>query len=244
MGWAPMTRDITPDLQQIRLFLTEPHRCSYLPDQKAVTAFVDPQLTIDAGTYNRLSGVGFRRSGQYIYTPRCTHCKACIPVRIPAAEFLPNRQQRRTLKRNQDVQIDIVEQIDVDRHYPLYERYIEARHRDGDMHPPSKKQYQDFIGNPWECTRFMEFSTAGRLLGCAVVDYLDTGLSAIYTYFDPDQARRGLGTFSILSQVRLAREQSLDYVYLGYWVRNCGKMNYKSKFRPAELYLNNRWLKL
>ncbi|MEH6638305.1 MAG: arginyltransferase [Porticoccaceae bacterium] len=241
-----MTRDISPDLAKIRLFLTEPHACSYLPDRQATTAFVDPKVDANIDIYNDLSDLGFRRSGRYLYTPRCGSCKACIPIRIDAVDFRPSRQQRKCLNRNADLAVDIVDTIDQEEHYPLYERYISARHQDGDMHPPSRSQYEDFIGRPWQdgTTAFMEFRKDGELLGCAVIDWLRMGASAIYTYFDPAEDRRSLGTFAILQQVEAVLARNLDYVYLGFWIRDSSKMSYKIKFKPAELFINDQWMRL
>lgn len=239
-----MTRDISPDLEKLRLYLTEPHPCSYLPDRQATTAFVDPRVVIDAELYNRLSDLGFRRSGRYIYTPRCASCKACIPIRIDAAAFSPNRRQRKCLNRNRDLTVALVDSVDVEEHYPLYERYITVRHSEGDMYPPSRAQYQDFIGRPWHSTTFLELRARGRLLGCAVTDWLRNGLSAIYTYFDPEEERRSLGTFAILKQVETVLARGKRYVYLGFWIRDSAKMNYKIHYRPAELFVNDTWLRI
>lgn len=239
-----MTRDVSPDLEKLRLYLTEPHPCSYLPDRQATTAFVDPRVNVDAELYNRLSDLGFRRSGRYVYTPRCASCKACIPIRIDAEDFQPSRVQRKCLGRNRDVAVELVDRVDIDEHYPLYERYIAARHSEGDMYPPSRAQYQDFIGRPWHSTSFMEFRERGRLLGCAVTDWLRNGLSAIYTYFDPDEGRRSLGTFAILKQLETVLVRGKRYVYLGFWIRDSAKMNYKIRFRPAELFVDDVWLRV
>lgn len=240
-----MTRDISPDLASIRLFLTEPHPCSYLPDRQATTAFVDPKIEANLDIYNLLSDRGFRRSGRYLYTPRCSTCKACIPIRIDAVDFRPNRQQRKCLNRNADLSVYLLEEIDREEHYPLYEKYICARHEDGDMHPPTRAQYGDFIGRPWESTTaFMEFRLGDKLLGCAVIDWLEMGASAIYTYFDPGENRRSLGTFAILQQIKAALARNLRYVYLGFWIRDSDKMRYKIKFRPAELLINGQWMRL
>lgn len=239
-----MTRDVSPDLEKLRLYLTEPHPCSYLPDRQATTAFVDPRVNMDAELYNRLSDLGFRRSGRYVYTPRCASCKACIPIRIDAEDFQPSRVQRKCLSRNRDVAIELVDRVDIEEHYPLYERYIGARHSEGDMYPPSRAQYQDFIGRPWHSTSFMEFRERGRLLGCAVTDWLRNGLSAIYTYFDPDEGRRSLGTFAILKQLETVLVRGKRYVYLGFWIRDSAKMNYKIRFRPAELFVDDVWLRV
>ncbi|PCJ36600.1 MAG: arginyltransferase [Cellvibrionales bacterium] len=239
-----MSRDITPDLHKIQLYLTEAHPCSYLEDKQATTAFVDPKHPLDTATYSHLSTMGFRRSGQYIYAPRCASCKSCIPVRVPVSGFKPTRSQKRCLKRNLDISANIEANIDPDEHYALYQKYIDTRHSDGDMYPATLTQYRDFIGKPWECTRFIEFRLDGKLIACAVSDWLDDGLSAIYTYYDPDLSARSLGTLAILRQIQMAQEQEFDYLYLGYWIRDSVKMAYKSKFRPAELYIENRWLRI
>ena len=239
-----MTRDITPGIATVKLFLTEPHPCSYLEDREAITAFVDPGMEVTAPLYSRLSAMGYRRSGRYIYAPHCEGCNACIPVRIQAGAFKCNRRQKKCLNRNRDLVVRLTGKPDSREHYALYSRYISARHRDGDMFPPTMQQYEDFVGGLWESTQIMEFRCQGRLLAGSVIDWLDNGLSAIYTYFCPDEARRSLGTFAILSQVELARSRRLPYVYLGYWIKDCRKMAYKKDFRPLEARLNGRWVTL
>ena len=236
-----MTRDISPDITTLRLLLTEPHSCSYLEGRQATTAFVDPQTTIDTALYSRLSELGFRRSGPYLYTPHCVDCNACVPARIVAEEFRPNRSQRRCWSRNGDVQVEQLESIETQEHYALYDSYISARHAQGDMFPATLQQFRDFLGAPWPSTRFLEMRLAGKLIGCSVCDVLPSGYSAIYTYFDPAEARRSLGTLGVLCQISLARSFSLPHVYLGYWIAECRKMKYKSNFHPLELFRDNRW---
>lgn len=236
-----MTRDVTPDLKSVRLFFTQPHDCSYLPDREATTAFVDPTLYVDKGLYSQLTHLGFRRSGRYFYAPRCRGCQACVSARIPVALFQPNRTQRRCLRRNTDISVTPIHAIDVEEHYPLYERYIHARHSDGDMYPPSRSQFLDFLGEGMEQTRYVEFRNGKQLLGCSVVDLLDDGISAIYTYFEPGLGRRSLGIFAILSLIDLADRLGLAYVYLGFWVSGCDKMEYKTAFRPLELLVDDVW---
>lgn len=239
-----MTHDITPDIRKIKLYLTEPHPCSYLEDREATTAFIDPRAEVGSRLYDYLSQLGFRRSGRYLYIPRCASCHACIPVRIPVARFTPNRQQRRCAKRNADLVVTPVTRVDKQEHYEIYQKYVSARHRDGDMFPVSVGQYDDFIGAQRDSTRYLEFRLDGALVCCAVVDWLQSGLSAIYTYFDPDLDRRSLGTFAILKQIELTQEAGLEYVYLGYWIRDSDKMRYKSGFKPKQLYIENRWLEV
>ncbi|MFS1525367.1 arginyltransferase [Microbulbifer sp. 2304DJ12-6] len=228
-------------LDSVRLLATLPHPCGYLPDREANTVFVDPQTEMDQRLYNHLSELGFRRSGAYLYRPQCATCKACIPARVPVSLFVPNRNQRRCWKRNRDLDIFHIETIDTDEHYALYARYIEQRHADGEMYPPGREQYRSFLCQAWGATRYIELRARGVLIAVAVTDLLTAGLSAIYTFFDPDEDRRSLGSYSILYQIEWARRLGLANLYLGYWIEQCHKMAYKSQFQPIEMLVENRW---
>lgn len=232
------------DLSTLKLFATKPHPCSYIEGQIATTVFVDPEAAIDIELYSQLSLLGFRRSGGHLYRPQCASCQACISCRIPVEFFTPNRAQRRCWQKNQDIQIQVVRDIHSSEHYQLYSRYIESRHQDGDMYPPSEEQYKAFLTSEWQATEYWEFRLEGRLIGVSVCDHVDDGLSAVYTFFDPDLSERALGKFAVLSQIDKARQSGLNYVYLGYWIKQCEKMNYKIQYRPLELLMNHRWMRL
>lgn len=232
------------DLSTLKLFATQPHPCSYIDGEQAITVFVDPEARIDANLYSQLSRLGFRRSGGHLYRPQCNNCQACMSCRIPVNLFKADRSQRRCWQKNQDIQINIVERIDTHEHYTLYARYIESRHQDGDMYPPSEAQYNAFLTSEWGATRYLEFRLEGELIGVSVCDYLDDGLSAVYTFYNADLRERSLGKFAILAQIYRAREMGLNYVYLGYWIKQCEKMNYKTDYRPLELLVSRRWLRL
>ena len=247
-----MSRDIAPDIRRIRLFLTNPHPCSYLPGKEATTAFVasaDPNLGVDSHIevnsqlYSQLSDMGFRRSGQYFYAPRCESCNACISARLLVNDFKPSRQQQRCDKRNKDLTVWLATQIDEQEHYPLYRQYINTRHADGDMFPPNLTQFRDFISSFREYTKIIEIRYEGELVAAGVVDILDDGLSAIYTYYSTDQKHkhRSLGTFTVLSQATLAKEMNLSYLYLGYWIKDSPKMAYKSNYKPLEILKDRQW---
>lgn len=225
----------------IKFFSTPPHDCSYLDDQRAITLFADPQAPMNSTLYGQLSLYGFRRSGNYIYRPQCQECQACIPVRIPVAEFVPNRQQKRSARYNTDLEVSAVSANFVQEHYDLYAKYIHMRHSDGDMFPPSIAQYVSFLFSDWCNTRLIEFRSGERLLAVAVCDYLRNGLSAVYTFYDPDEERRSLGTVAVLWQIREAIRLGLPYVYLGYWVKESPKMAYKTRFQPLEAFIGQRW---
>ena len=229
------------DLSSIRLFSTQPHECSYLEGEEATTLFVDPDLDISQDLYSQLSAAGFRRSGKHLYRPHCESCHACVPTRIPVNELKLNRQQRRCLKRNQDLRVTFCDSLSVEQHYPLYERYISLRHYDGAMFPPSPEQFESFLSSRWGGTQFMEIWLENELLAVAVTDQLKQGLSAVYTFFDPASEKRSLGVFSLLKQAEEAQKRKLDYLYLGYWIKDCQKMRYKTDYRPTELLSRGEW---
>ncbi len=232
---------MTSSLRDLKVYTTYPHSCSYLEDQEATTLFVDPRQEVDQTLYSNLSVLGFRRSGNHLYRPHCASCEACIPARIDVNNFKPNRTQSRTLKRNSDLEVELSADIRDQAAFDLYRRYIEQRHADGDMYPPDREQYQSFLDNAWECTRYYRFYAQGQLIAISVVDELLDGLSAIYTFFEPELQARSLGRYAILWQIERARELKLDHLYLGYWIKNCRKMAYKSEYRPLQVYLNGRW---
>jgi arginyl-tRNA--protein-N-Asp/Glu arginylyltransferase len=229
---------------QAQFFLTPKHPCSYLARNNAQTLFFDPRETITPVIYQNLTDQGFRRSGSHLYRPHCGSCQACIPTRLPVAEFLPNRNQRRTTKRNQDLTVRIEEAAFTKRHYHLYERYVSLRHADGDMYPASEDQYRSFLLSPWSNSLFVSLYKEEKLLSVAVTDRQANGLSAIYTFFEPTEDKRSLGVMSILQQIALCEEFELPYLYLGYWIRDCAKMAYKINYRPNELFVNNAWVRM
>lgn len=230
------------NLQTLVFYATPEHDCSYLPGKKATTMFVDPKANLGTHTYSQLSQLGFRRSGNHYYRPHCNDCQACIPVRIPVNQFQPNRSQRRVLNKNKDIQVRMMKPDFHEDHYQLYEKYINHRHADGDMYPASRDQYRSFLVESHSSTRFLEFSVEEHLLAIAVMDDLEDGFSAIYTFFDPEETARSPGTLAVLWQIQEARRIGKDYVYLGYFIRACQKMSYKTRFRPFEARINDFWM--
>ncbi len=232
------------DLSTLKLFATQPHPCSYLDSQEATTLFVDPEAKVDIQLYTQLSQLGFRRSGAHLYRPQCLRCQACVSCRIPVKLFKPSRNQKRCWKQNQDISLQLVSNIRTAEHYQLYSKYIEERHPDGDMFPPSEEQYNAFLSSEWNLTQYIEFRVNGKLIGVSVCDQLGDGLSAVYTFYDPAEEHRSPGKFAILAQIDKAKSLGLDYLYLGYWIKECEKMNYKIQYRPLDLLVNRRWMRL
>jgi len=232
-------------MKDIQYYITPPHRCSYLDDRSARMVFIDPQQPVDQMSLSELSRQGFRRSGDFIYRPECHHCRQCLSARVPVGLFAPNSSQKRALKRNQDLRMEIRPTRQATQvHYRLYERYINQRHYDGDMYPPSREQFDKFLVESCTHSFFIEFWLADRLMCAATCDELDDGISAVYTFFDPDETARSLGTFAILKQIEWVKQQGKPFVYLGYWVPEAPKMSYKMQYSPLEVLLEGRWQRL
>lgn len=226
------------------IFVSMPHPCSYLPGRTATTLFIDPRFPLNDEHYASFMRLGFRRSGDLIYRPHCAECNACVPVRIPVARFASNRAQRRVWRKNRDLQIIAKPAVYVQEHFDLYVRYQSERHAGGGMDDADAQKYLNFLIGRRIDTTFYEMRAADRLLGVAVVDRLSDGLSAVYTFYDPLEQARSLGTFAILWEVQHARALGLPWLYLGYWIAQSQKMSYKTNFHPLEAYRNGHWADL
>ena len=226
-------------------FLRGPeHPCAYLPGRRARNLYCLPGPQRPVAQHTALSTAGFRRSGELHYRPDCPHCNACQPARIPVADFSPSRSQRRAWQRNTDLRVSVVRPTFSAEHYALYRRYISHRHGGGVMDEDSPQQYRAFILGSQVQTRLWEFRLDEQLLAVAVVDELLDGFSAMYTFYDPELPHRGLGTCAILSQIEAARARGLQWLYLGFWIRNHPKMDYKRRFRPLQIRTANGWERL
>jgi arginyl-tRNA--protein-N-Asp/Glu arginylyltransferase len=220
--------------------ITTAFTCSYLPEQKErlLVFMSDTQPTMLE--YNYLISAGFRRSGTQVYRPHCGSCNACESIRLPVDTFAPSKSQKRTIKRNQDLTIRI-SHSDKPEYYPLYESYINQRHADGSMYPATLEQYQGFVLSPWNNALFIELHTNDELIGVAVTDKLVSSLSALYTFFKPEEQQRSLGNFAILQQIELAKSLNKPFLYLGYQIDACQKMSYKQNFLPHERFFDDKW---
>jgi len=228
------------------LYLSLPHECGYLPGRQATSLFIDPGNNEAAKHYGQFLRSGFRRSGRLIYRPHCQSCNECISVRIPVKNFMPRRGQKRLLKRNHDLVVEECLPYFSDEQFQLYRKYQSLRHTDGSMDHEDRNAYEDFLVKSPIDTRFFEFRTAdypdkGRLLALAVTDVVNDGLSAVYTFFDPNETRRGLGVYAVLWQIQQAVRMDLDYLYLGYWIKDCRKMSYKQDYQPLEAWREGEW---
>lgn len=228
-------------MRSIPLFLTDEHPCSYLEGQSASSAFVHPSFKLSTSIYSQLIAQGYRRSGDYVYTPQCRHCTECIAVRIPVTQFKPKRHQKRCLVKNSGTRAILKPARFEPAHYNLYMRYQKSRHGDGNMAHSTPEEYMEFLGSSWCDTLFVEFLIDGKLIAVAVVDRLINALSAVYTFFDPDYSAFSPGVYAVLWQIEWARRLKVKWLYLGYWIHDCHKMNYKTDYQPLEMLIGQHW---
>ncbi len=227
--------------RHLQLYITAESPCSYFDSRISSNLVPDPELPLNMPIYNQLIQHGFRRSGKHCYRPHCKQCQACIACRLAVNDFIYSRSQRRCLKNNQDLTLTSVSAGFSDEYFELYRRYLNSRHSDGSMADPSISDFRQFLYCDWSDTRFLELRINKQLIAIAVTDRLNDGLSAVYSFFEPEMQNRSLGTYCILKQIDYAKERGLNYLYLGYWIKNHKKMHYKSNFKPLQLYIDERW---
>ena len=227
--------------ETVRLFQTLPHACGYFSARTAQNLVIDPASPHLPQIYDAALARGYRRAGGHVYHPHCRGCNACVPARIVVEEFRADRSQRRCLRDNADLDLALEPARFSDEYFDLYRRYLDTRHAGGGMDDPGGEDFSRFLFTPWSPTTFVCLRRKGQLLAVAVTDFASGGLSAVYTFFDPRQRERGLGTCAILRQIELARERALPHVYLGYWIDGHPKMDYKARFRPLEVLGPNGW---
>ncbi|MGO9700606.1 MAG: arginyltransferase [Xanthobacteraceae bacterium] len=232
-----------------QFYLTAPSPCPYLAgkeERKVFTHLVGER----AGELNNiLTQGGFRRSQSIAYRPACEGCRSCVSVRVVATEFRPTRSMRRIASRNADISTEMKIAVPTSEQYSIFRAYLDSRHRDGGMADMTVLDYAMMVEDSHIETRIIEYRRrqprgAGDLIAVALTDVLADGLSMVYSFFEPDEAPRSLGTFMVLDHIARARDMGLAYVYLGYWVRGSRKMDYKGRFLPQERLTPDGWARV
>ena len=227
--------------QTIQLFLTEADQCSYLEDKEQRMLLVDPNQALDNSLATYFSNHGFRRSGNMTYRPKCDHCQQCVSVRIPAIHFSPSKSQRRIIRKNKEIKVSLEPMENALDFFPMYYEYQKSRHPDGSMCDSSEEKYLTFIQSDYTDSALIVRRLDGVVISVTVVDLFNDGVSLLYTFFNPDFSCLSPGKAAIIDIISYCRHQGLPYVYLGFWIKDSPKMNYKNQFSPLEGYFNGEW---
>jgi arginine-tRNA-protein transferase len=232
--------------KNLRFFLTAPSPCPYLPGKRERKVFTALDGFDAENLHDVLTHAGFRRSQNIAYRPSCDGCDACISARVPVEHFIFTRRWRKIMARNADLTRTLRPAEASEEQFLLLRRYLNSRHAEGGMADMSFTDYAAMVEETAVHTHIVEYRYSagpdrGALAAAALVDVLGDGLSLVYSCFEPDEARRSLGIYTILDHVQQARAAGFAHLYLGYWIPGSDKMHYKADFRPLELLLGGEW---
>lgn len=234
-------------LQKLQFYVTTPYACGYIPNKRARSLIAAPQHLVDAEVYSGLIQQGFRRSGKFSYRPHCEQCNECIPVRLVLDQFNPTRSQKRAFKQHADLTAHILPMDFQQVHFELYAEYQSLRHAEDDNFKNNSEadnieQYRQFLCQSNVESMMVEFRDADNQVKIiSVVDIVNNGISAVYTFYDAKERKASYGTYAVMWLADWAKKSSLQYMYLGYWVKDSQKMVYKQNFKPLEKLIKGKW---
>ena len=253
-------------LHKLQFYVTTPYKCGYLPNKLAQSLIAAPHHLVDNQVYSGLITQGFRRSGKFAYRPHCETCNACIPIRLILSEFAPNRSQKRAFKQHADLKTSIMPLHFSQNHFELYNSYQHLRHAEEDnlnqTEPKDEaEQYRQFLCQSNVESLMIEFRDANNQIKIvSVVDIVQDGVSAVYTFYDATDTRAisgenekstsygthvkraSYGTYAIMWLAEWTKNLGLPYLYLGYWIQDSQKMAYKQQFKPQEKLIDGEWI--
>lgn len=232
--------------QKLQFYVTTSYPCGYIEKNRAQSLIASPYHLVNGDIYSELIKQGFRRSGKFTYKPHCENCNACIPVRLIVDQYEPKRSQKRAFKKHQDLQANVIQLGFQQDHFNLYQSYQLARHAE-DMDTShqlqeQEEQYRQFLCQSNVDSLMIEFRGADdQVKIVSVIDQLQDGISAVYTFYDTTDAAASYGTHAIMWLAEWAKQMRLPYLYLGYWIKQSPKMAYKEKFKPLEKLIDEQW---
>lgn len=224
----------------VKFGLSTTFPCGYLEEQnERLLVYLDEQ-PLSPILYSALQSQGFRRSESYVYRPYCEACQACKSIRLPIHKFKASRSQKRIANKNKRFTVKISAHVNDD-YYPLYEKYVNEKHIGGVMYPANPTQLDSFTSCDWMDQIFVELYDGDKLIAVAISDLSPDSISAVYTFYHPDYLSYSLGTFMVLKQIELAQNLDKSWLYLGYYIKECDKMNYKTRFYPYQVLVDGQW---
>lgn len=232
--------------KNLRFFLTAPSPCPYLAGRRERKVFTGLDGLDSEELHDLLTNAGFRRSQNIAYRPSCDGCESCVSARVPVEKFEFSRRWRKIMAKNADLTRSLKPAEATEEQFQLLRRYLNSRHADGGMAEMTMSDYAAMVEETAVRTHLVEYRYSagparGELAACALIDVLGDGLSMVYSFFDPEAAKRSLGIYTILDHIQQARAAGFAHVYLGYWIPGSEKMDYKASFRPLELLLGGEW---
>jgi len=228
--------------KQVQFFVTAPAPCPYLPDRDEVKLFTYLNKTDGSALNDQLSQLGFRRAQNIAYRPACLSCDACKSSRVLVQRFCPSASMRRVLRTNVDLVRSINPPIADGEHYALICKYLTSRHKDGGMENIEESGFAELIEETCLTTELVDYrNNDGELIASVLIDQLTNGPSMVYSFFRPDMSKRSLGNFMILDHIERAKLAGKDYLYLGFWIGQSPKMNYKQRYQPLEILQGKKW---
>jgi len=228
-------------LEDIQFYVTTNYSCGYISGQDAQSIVATPYKNINRKIFEGLVIEGFRRSGSFVYKPNCKNCNACVPIRLLASKFFASRSQKRTTKYLDKLTVKILPLNFNEEHFELYVHYQNKRHLDTGRSEDELGDYNDFLIKSNVESKLVEFRLGNELKIVTIVDIVDDGISAVYTFYDCSNRKLSLGTISIVWLLDFCKKQNLSFLYLGYWIHESKKMKYKTNFKPYELLLEGVW---
>jgi arginyl-tRNA--protein-N-Asp/Glu arginylyltransferase len=228
-------------LEDVQFYVTTKYSCGYINGRDAQSLVATPYKNINSKNFNSLINKGFRRSGQYVYKPNCKDCTACIPIRILASSFIASRSQKRVKKYLDKLSVKLLPLTFDEEHYNLYVNYQNNRHRNNSESEDDIADYNDFLVKSNVNSKIVEFRLNNQLKMVTIIDIIDDGISAVYTFYDCSDLKLSLGTMSIIWLLDLCKKEKFSFLYLGYWIYESQKMKYKTNFKPYELMIEGVW---
>ena len=228
-------------LEEIQFYVTTKYTCGYIDGQDAQSIVATPNKNINSENFSSLMNKGFRRSGQFVYKPKCKNCNACIPIRVLASDFNVSKSQKRIKKYLDKLSVKLLPLIFNEEHYNLYVNYQNTRHRNSDQAEDGVADYNNFLIKSNVNSKLVEFRLNNQLKIVTIIDIIDDGISAVYTFYDCSDQKLSLGTMSIIWLLEFCKKENLSFLYLGYWIHESQKMKYKTNFKPYELMIEGIW---